>query len=71
MQTVDDYKYNLQKQIDKERTDKSLTLGAFKDDTRLKLKKQHKYMEEFQREAMIEFMKLREQLENEMEERFD
>ena len=31
---------------------------------------QHKYMEEFQREAMIEFQKLRETLENEIEDRF-
>lgn len=31
---------------------------------------QHKYVEEFQREAMIEFQKLREELENEMDDRF-
>lgn len=31
---------------------------------------QHKYVEEFQRQAMIEFQKLREELENEMDDRF-
>jgi len=31
---------------------------------------QHKYVEEFQKNAMIEFQKLREQLENEMDDRF-
>lgn len=31
---------------------------------------QHKYVEEFQKEAMIEFQKLREELENEMDDRF-
>lgn len=71
MQEVDDSKYNLQKKIDAERTDKALKLGAFKDDCLLQLKKQHNYIEEFQKEGMIEFMKLREQLEHEMDERFD
>ena len=33
MQEVDNSKYNLQKKIDNERTDKSLRLGAFKDET--------------------------------------
>jgi len=33
MQTVDDTKYDLGKKIDAERTDKSLKLGKFKDDT--------------------------------------
>jgi hypothetical protein len=33
MQEVDNSKYNLQKKIDNERTDKSLKLGAFKDST--------------------------------------
>ncbi len=31
---------------------------------------QHKYVEEFQKNAMIEFQKYRETLENEMEDRF-
>lgn len=31
---------------------------------------QHKYVEEFQKNAMIEFIKLRETLENEMDDRF-
>ena len=47
MQEVDNSKYNLQKKIDAERTDKSLKLGAFKDDCSGQLKKQHKYVEEF------------------------
>ena len=47
MQTVDDTKYDLHKKIDAERTDKSLKLGAFKDDTLKQLTKQHKYVEEF------------------------
>ena len=71
MQEVDNSKYNLQKKIENERTDKSLKLGAFKDQTNNQLKKQHKYIEEFQREAMAEFARLRERLEHEMEERFD
>ena len=71
MQEVDNSKYNLQKKIDNERTDKALKLGAFKDTTNNQLKKQHKYIEEFQRDAMAEFMRLRERLEHEMEERFD
>ena len=71
MQEVDNSKYNLQKKIDNERTDKSLKLGAFKDDTTKQLKQQHKYIEEFQKEAMAEFMRLRERLEHEMEQRFD
>jgi len=33
MQAVDDAKYDLMKKIDTERTDKSLSLGKFKDDT--------------------------------------
>lgn len=33
LQTLDDEKYKLKKKIDKERTDKSLTLGKFRDDT--------------------------------------
>lgn len=33
MQTVDDTKYALHKKIDAERTDKSLKLGKFKDET--------------------------------------
>ena len=70
-QEVDNSKYSLQKKIDQEKTDKALTLGAFKDDTNGQLKKQHKFIEEFQREAMAEFMRLREQLELEMDERFD
>ena len=71
MQEVDNSKYNLQKKIDAERTDKSLKLGAFKDECNNQLKMQHKFIEEFQREAMAEFMRLREQLEHEMDERFD
>lgn len=71
MQEVDDSKYKLHKKIDEERTDKSLKLGAFKDDCSSQLKKQHKYVEEFQRQAMIEFMKFREQLEHEMGDRFE
>lgn len=33
MQTLDDTKYELHKKIDNERTDKSLSLGNFKDTT--------------------------------------
>jgi hypothetical protein len=33
MQTLDDTKYELHKKIDGERTDKSLSLGKFKDET--------------------------------------
>lgn len=47
MQEVDDHKYSLQKKIDYERTDKSLKLGAFKDQCNQQLKMQHKYMEDF------------------------
>ena len=47
LQKLDDTKYDLGKQIDKERTDKSLTLGKFRDDTNRQLKLQHKYIEEF------------------------
>ena len=71
MQEVDNSKYNLHKKLDQERTDKALKLGAFKDSTNNQLKKQHKYIEEFQREAMAEFAIMRERLEQEMEERFD
>ena len=71
MQTVDDTKYGLHKKIDAERTDKSLKLGKFKDETLGQLKRQHKYVEEFQLEAMKEFMRFRESLENEMSERFE
>ena len=71
LQDLDDAKYKLHKKIDQERTDKSLKLGAFQDDIKGQLKRQHKHVEEFQREAMAEFMRLREELENEMEERFD
>jgi hypothetical protein len=68
---VDNSKYKLHKKIDNERTDKSLKLGAFKDSTTSQLKKQHKYIEEFQKEAMAEFMRLRERLEHEMDHRFE
>ena len=44
MQEVDDSKYKLHKKIDEERTDKSLKLGAFKDNCSGQLKKQHKYV---------------------------
>ena len=71
MQEVDDAKYALLKKIDAERTDKSLSLGKFKDETLQTLNKQHKYIEEFQRKAFREFMHLREQLENEMATRFE
>ena len=71
LREVDNQKYKLQKKIDNERTDKSLKLGAFKDDCSKQLKMQHKYIEEFQKEAMAEFMRLREHLEAEMDERFD
>ena len=71
MQEVDDTKYKLHKKIDEERTDKSLQLGMFKDKCSNQLKRQHKYVEEFQREAMAEFARLREQLEHEMDERFE
>lgn len=71
MQEVDDAKYALLKKIDAERTDKSLSLGKFKDETLQTLNKQHKYIEEFQRKAFREFMRLREQLENEMATRFE
>ena len=60
----------MNKKIDAERTDKSLTLGKFRDLTNKQLKMQHKYGEEFQKNAMIEFQKLRETLENEMDDRF-
>jgi len=39
MQTVDDTKYDLLKKIDAERTDKSLRLGKFKDETLSQLKR--------------------------------
>jgi hypothetical protein len=47
MQEVDDTKYKLHKKIDEERTDKSLQLGAFKDNCSAQLKRQHKFVEEF------------------------
>ena len=47
MQTLDDTKYELHKKIDGERTDKSLSLGKFKDETSAQLAKQHKYVQEF------------------------
>lgn len=47
MQAVDDAKYDLHKKIDAERTDKSLSLGKFKDDTLGLLNQQHKYIEKF------------------------
>lgn len=71
MQAVDDAKYGLQKKIDAERTDKSLSLGKFKDDTLGQLNKQHKYIEQFQVQAFAEFLRLRETLENEMANRFE
>ena len=55
LQKLDNEKYGLGKKIDNERTDKSLTLGKFRDDTNRQLKMQHKYVEEFQKNAMIEF----------------
>lgn len=36
-QVADDTKYALEKKVDAERTDKSLQLGAFRDDTTKKL----------------------------------
>ena len=60
MQAVDDAKYELHKKIDAERTDKSLSLGKFKDDTLGLLNQQHKYIEKFQKEAFREFLILRE-----------
>ena len=71
MQALDDENYKLHKKIDYERTDKSLKFGAFRDDVKGQLKKQHKFVEEFQKKAMDEFKRLREQLELEMDERFD
>ena len=61
LQKLDNEKYGLGKKIDNERTDKSLTLGKFRDDTNRQLKMQHKYVEEFQKNAMIEFQKMREE----------
>lgn len=71
MQAVDDAKYGLNKRIDAERTDKSLSLGKFKDTTLSQLNMQHKYIEKFQKEAFKEFLILREQLEHEMACRFE
>lgn len=71
MQAVDDAKYDLHKKIDAERTDKSLSLGKFKDTTLGQLNRQHKYIEKFQIEAFKEFLILREQLEHEMATRFE
>jgi hypothetical protein len=71
MQAVDDAKYGLLKKIESERTEKSLSLGQFKDTTLATLNKQHKYIEEFQRKAFREFLRLREQLEHEMSTRFE
>ena len=71
MQAVDDAKYALNKRIDAERTDKSLSLGKFKDDTLGQLNRQHKYIETFQKEAFREFLILRESLEHEMATRFE
>jgi hypothetical protein len=39
MQAVDDARYNLRKKIEQERTDKSLSLGKFKDETLSQLNK--------------------------------
>ena len=47
LQALDDEKYKLHKKIDYERTDKSLKFGAFRDDVKDQLKRQHKYVEEF------------------------
>ena len=47
LQALDDEKYKLGKKIDAERTNKSLTLGKFRDETNRQLKMQHKYVEEF------------------------
>ena len=71
MQAVDDARYNLRKKIEQERTDKSLSLGKFKDETLSQLNKQHKYIEKFQVEAFREFLKMRELLEHEMFTRFE
>ena len=71
MQELDDEKYKLEKKIDYERTDKSLRFGEFRDDIRAQLRKQHRYVEDFQKAAMEEFQKLREELELEMDRRFD
>ena len=71
MQAVDDAKYDLHKKIDAERTDKSLSLGKFKDLTLSQLNRQHKYIEKFQLEAFREFAILRESLEHEMANRFE
>lgn len=60
LQALDDEKYTLHKKIGYERTDKSLKFGAFRDDVKDQLKRQHKYVEEFQRKAMDEFRRLRE-----------
>ena len=60
LQALDDEKYKLHKKIDDERTDKSLKFGAFRDDVKDQLKRQHKYVEEFQKKSMDEFKRLRE-----------
>ena len=71
LQILDDEDYKLNKAVDNERTDRNLRLGSFRDNTKDSLKKHQKYIEEFQKNTMDMFYKLREELEAEMEDRFD
>jgi predicted nucleic acid-binding Zn-ribbon protein len=71
LQNLDDEKYNLHKKIDNERTDKSLSFGNFRDDINGQLKRQHKFIEAFQKSAMDEFRRLKETLELELFARFE
>ena len=70
-QTLDDNVYELSKTIDKEKTERNLEVGGFKDESLDKLKQYKKVIVQFQKDSMDNFYRMREQLEAEMDDRFD
>ncbi len=70
-QILEDDGYELDKTIDKEKTERNLEVGGFKDQSLDRLKQYKKSIVEFQKDSMDNFYRMREELEAEMDDRFD
>jgi hypothetical protein len=68
---MDDEGYKINKSMDNEKTDRNLKGGNFKDTVTDTLKKQKHYIANFQTKTTDNFKRLREELEYEMDGRFD
>jgi hypothetical protein len=68
---LDDEKYKLTEQLDKESTDRRLTLKELRDNTQNELKQIEAYAQDFHQKAIEEFNHVATNLEKEMHNRFE